>query len=135
MGAILAIFYKEIKAIIENKNWKIIKLLIIGTLPAAIFGLLFKSFIETKFSSLRFIGFAFLITALFLFLTRFATRFSEKNQQNQIDMENISFLDALIIGIAQAIALFPGISRSGMTITAGLFRKLEPKPLMNFLFF
>ncbi len=134
LGAILAIFYKDIKAIIENKNWKIIKLLIIGTLPAAIFGLLFKSFIETKFSSLRFIGFAFLITALFLFLTRFATRFSEKNQQNQINIENISFLDALIIGMAQAIALFPGISRSGMTITAGLFRKLEPKTAYEFSF-
>jgi len=140
LGAILAVFYQDIKAIIKNKNWKIIKLLIIGTLPAVIFGLFFKSFVESQFDSLKFIGFALLITASFLFLTKFLKNSQvlknsqERNLQAKGNIENISRIDALIIGIAQAAALFPGISRSGMTIAIGLLRKLEPKIAYQFSF-
>lgn len=129
LGAIVAIFYQDIKEIIIKRNWNIIKLLFIATLPAGFFGLFCQSFIENKFSSLVFIGFAFLITAVFLFLTKFF-----KNSQQKEKLEHLSFSDALIIGIAQAFALFPGISRSGMTIVAGLLRKLDAKIAYQFSF-
>ncbi|MFA5360773.1 MAG: undecaprenyl-diphosphate phosphatase, partial [Candidatus Paceibacterota bacterium] len=117
LGAILAVFYQEIKTIFKNKDWKIIKLVIIGAIPAALFGLLFQSTIENQFTSLKFIGFAFLITGLFLLLTKFIKTPEETSQQDLKgleDISNVSWLDALIIGVAQSVALFPGISRSGM---------------------
>lgn len=124
LGAILAVFWQEIKEIFYSKNWQLIKLIIIGTIPAAIFGFFFQTRIEQTFISLKFIGFSFLITALFLLSTK-----SSKAQK-----DTISWLDALIIGIAQAIALFPGISRSGFTISAGLLRKLKPEIAYRFSF-
>lgn len=126
LGAILAVFWREIKEIFYNRNWPLIKLIIIGTIPAAIFGFFFQTKIESSFFSLKFIGLSFLITALFLLLTKFSK--SEKV------IDNISCLDALLIGIAQAAALFPGISRSGFTISAGLLRKLKPEVAYRFSF-
>ena len=124
LGAILTVFWQEIKKIFSNKNWQLIKLIVIGTIPAIIFGFFLQTKIEATFSSLRFIGFSFLITALFLLLTKFSK--GEK--------DSISPLDALLIGTAQAIALFPGISRSGLTISAGLLRKLKPEIAYRFSF-
>lgn len=126
LGAILAVFWQEIKKIFYDKNWQLIKLIVIGTIPAVIFGFFFRIKIEQSFMSLKFIGLSFLITALFLLLTKFSK--SEK------DIDNISPLDALLIGIAQTIALFPGISRSGFTISAGLLRKLKPETAFKFSF-
>jgi len=127
LGAILVVFWQEIKEIFYSKNWQLLKLIIIGTLPAAIFGFFFQTKIEQTFISLKFIGLSFLITALFLLLTKFSR--AEKT------LNNLSWLDALIIGVTQAFALFPGISRSGLTISAGLFRKLKPETAYRFSFF
>jgi undecaprenyl-diphosphatase len=129
LGAILAIFHQEIKKILQKKNWKLIKLIIIGTIPAAIFGFFFQSAIEAQFSSLKFISFSFLITASFLISTKIFKTTSE-----HLEIENLSYFDALIIGIAQAAALFPGISRSGITISTGLLRKLKPEIAYKFSF-
>ncbi|MCK4805850.1 MAG: undecaprenyl-diphosphate phosphatase [Candidatus Pacebacteria bacterium] len=124
LGAILAVFSQEIKEIFHNRNWQLIKLIIIGTIPAAIFGFFFQTKIESSFFSLKFIGLSFLITALFLLSTKYS----------KAQKDTISWLDALIIGIAQAAALFPGISRSGFTISAGLLRKLKPEIAYRFSF-
>lgn len=124
LGAILAVFWQEIRKMFLSKNWQLIKLITIGTIPAAIFGFLFQTKIEQSFMSLKFIGISFLITALFLLSTRYS----------KAQKDTISWLDALIIGIAQAVALFPGISRSGLTISAGLLRKLKPEIAFKFSF-
>jgi len=124
LGAILAVFWREIKEIFHNKNWQLIKLIIIGTIPAAIFGFFFQTKIEQSFMSLKFIALSFLITALFLLSTKYS----------KAQKDTISWSDALIIGIAQAAALFPGISRAGFTISAGLLRKLKPEIAYRFSF-
>lgn len=124
LGAILTVFWQEIKKIFSNKNWQFIKLIIIGTIPAVIFGFFLQTKIEITFSSLKFIAFSFLITALFLLLTKYS----------KAEKDTISWLDALLIGTAQAIALFPGFSRSGLTISAGLLRKLKPEIAYRFSF-
>lgn len=129
LGAILIVFYQEIIKILQKRNWKLIKLIIIGTIPAAIFGFFFQSIIEAQFSSLKFIGFSFLITALFLILTKFL-----KIIPKYLNIEDLTYFDALIIGIAQTVALFPGISRSGLTISTGLLRKLKPEIAYKFSF-
>ncbi|MDD4994529.1 MAG: undecaprenyl-diphosphate phosphatase, partial [Candidatus Pacebacteria bacterium] len=129
LGAILIVFYQEIIKILQKRNWKLIKLIVIGTIPAAIFGFFFQSIIEAQFSSLKFIGFSFLITALFLILTKFL-----KIIPKYLNIEDLTYFDALIIGIAQTVALFPGISRSGLTISTGLLRKLKPEIAYKFSF-
>jgi len=123
-NVILAVFWQEIKKIFYNRNWKLIKLIIIGTIPAAVFGFFFQTKIESSFFSLKFIGLSFLITGLFLLVTKFS----------KAQKDTISWSDALIIGIAQSAALFPGISRSGFTISAGLLRKLKPEIAYRFSF-
>lgn len=97
--------------------------LIIATIPAALFGLFFKDLIEQSFSSLLVIGIAFIFTGTILFLTRFAHR-----------MERLNTKNALIIGLFQILALFPGISRSGMTISAGLFTGIPREKAIKFSF-
>jgi len=129
LGAILIVFYQEIMKILQKRNWKLIKLIVIGTIPAAIFGFFFQPIIEAQFSSLKFIGFSFLITALFLILTKFL-----KINPKYLNIEDLTYFDALIIGIAQTAALFPGISRSGLTISTGLLRKLKPEIAYKFSF-
>lgn len=89
--------------------------LIVGTIPAGIAGLLFDDLVEQAFSTPLLIALFLLVTALLLFL---AERLGGKTR-GQTDM---TFKDALLIGLAQALALFPGISRSGSTITAGMLR-------------
>jgi undecaprenyl-diphosphatase len=98
--------------------------LVIGTIPAVAAGLLFKPAIEAFFDSPRFVGFALLFTGAVLLGTRFAPR-----GQGPIDMGS-----ALAIGLAQALALLPGVSRSGMTLAAGLFSGIKRERVVRFSF-
>ena len=88
--------------------------LLLGTVPAAVAGLLFQKTLEQAFGSLLSVGCMLLITGAVLY----ATRFREGPGR---DLEDLSLRDCLVIGVAQAIALLPGISRSGITIATGLF--------------
>jgi len=125
---IIVEFFKLIISIIKGKKVKVINkyqklglLIILGSIPTAIIGLLFKDFFESLYASILPIGFAFLVTGLLLW-------FSEKKAFQNKDVKNMSALDAFLIGTAQGIAIIPGISRSGSTIVAGLLRGLN-KPL------
>jgi len=98
----------------------------IAIIPAVLAGIVLADFIEKMFSSLKVVGVSFLITGTVLFWTKYV---SSKRQ-----MKTFNFLDAFLIGIFQAVALFPGISRSGMTISAGIFRGLDKKNAARFSF-
>jgi undecaprenyl-diphosphatase len=97
--------------------------LIIATIPAAIFGFLFKNIVEQAFTSLLLLGVAFIFTGIVVFLTKYAHSFSGIDSRN-----------SLFIGLMQALALFPGVSRSGMTISAGLFSGLTKEKAAKFSF-
>ena len=84
-------------------------LIAVGTVPAVFFGLLFQSAIEDLFRSVQVVGFALLITAMMNYLTDRETKRGKK----------IPLKTAGIVGLAQAFALIPGISRSGSTIFVG----------------
>ena len=88
--------------------------LIVGTIPIAIFGLLFKDQIETGARDLRLIGSMLIIAGLVLLL---ADRVGAKRKT----VEDLDARDGVAYGVAQSLALVPGVSRSGATITAGLF--------------
>lgn len=102
-------------------------LVIIGTLPISIFGVLFKRFIEGDARGLYVISTSLILLAIILFI---AERISSRKKE----FTDITVKDGIIIGLAQALALIPGSSRSGVTITAGLFRGLKRDVTARFSF-
>jgi undecaprenyl-diphosphatase len=86
----------------------------LGTIPIAVFGLIFKDEIEEGARSLYLIGCTLIVLGLLLLL-------AEKLATHDRPLERIARRDAIVIGFAQALALVPGVSRSGATLTAGLF--------------
>jgi undecaprenyl-diphosphatase len=86
----------------------------LGTIPIAIFGFLFKDQIEQGARSLYLIGTTLIVLGLLLLL-------AEKVATHERPLERINRRDAVVIGFAQACALVPGVSRSGATLTAGMF--------------
>lgn len=121
------IFKKEQRD--ENKqNFHYVLKIIIATIPAGIIGLLLEPIIEdwTELYGLLLAGIGLLITATVLFYV------SEERFHNQ--KTKISWLDSLYIGISQAIAIFPGVSRSGMTTSTALKRKHGIDSALNFSF-
>jgi undecaprenyl-diphosphatase len=108
----------------DSEYWRLFWLIIVGTTPAGLIGALFKDYLERSFSSVIFVSFMLLFTGTVLFLTKFVKKKKEK----------LGFNDALWVGLAQALAMLPGISRSGLTISTGIFRKVEKSKAAEFSF-
>lgn len=106
------------KDFLSNYESRIFILIIIGTIPISVCGLLFKRFIEGEARGLYVISAALILLAIVLYI-------AEKVSSKRKDLSEITFKDGIVIGCAQALALIPGSSRSGVTITAGLFRGLK----------
>ena len=136
--AILILYKKELINIIKdffsylktkNKkyktNYNYVWKIIVATIPASIIGLLLKDFIEEYFKG-KIIGLMFIITALLLYKI--------KDKKGHKSKKDITYLDALKIGLFQVIALFPGISRSATTLTGGLSQDLNRDTALNFSF-
>ena len=92
--------------------------LLVGTVPAAVAGLLFQDALEKAYGSLLAVGCLLIVTGTILYGTK-----SSKGEGR--DLAGLSLRTCLVIGVAQSLALLPGISRSGITIAAGLFCGLE----------
>lgn len=122
--AILLFFYKDYFRIFKNK---LFHKLIIGTIPAVFFGLLFEKLIENQFRQTWIVAVALITFSLVLFL-------AEKTAKKVKLGKNTSITNAFIIGLFQALALIPGISRSGATISAGLFLGLKREEAAKFAF-
>ena len=101
--------------------------IVLGTIPIGIFGVLFKDQIETGARDLYLIGVALIVLGLVLLL-------AEKVGTRERSIEQIRTKDGFAIGFAQALALIPGVSRSGATITAGLFMGLDRPAAARFSF-
>ena len=117
--SVLFFFRKQIKYFFNN-----LKYIIVGSIPAGLIGIFFKDKIEILFSQANYLPFFFLITAILVFSTKFI---KSKNK-------TLNFLIALIVGLAQGLAILPGVSRSGTTIFAGLMLGLSPIEAFNFSF-
>jgi undecaprenyl-diphosphatase len=111
----------------ERPNFKLLVLILAGTIPTGIIGIVFKDTFESMFASTLTVGIALLVTGLILFLTG-------RIAQGARDITGFRVVDALIIGLVQGMAIIPGISRSGSTISAGLFLKLERELIARFSF-
>lgn len=127
MLAVILIFWKDIINILDlrkRENLIYILLIILALVPASIAGLFFKEAIEKSFSNLAYLGIFFIISGILVYSTKFAKEIKE----------NITWFDSLFIGVFQAVAVLPGISRSGATISSGLFRGLEKESAVKFSF-
>jgi len=101
--------------------------LILATIPATVVGLVLKDTIESAFNSPR-------ATAAFLLLTAVLLVVAERAGQRQSKLADLTWKDAFIIGCFQILALFPGVSRSGSTITGGMLRNLDRASAARFSF-
>ncbi len=144
MAAVIIYFWKDLYSILisflkdnlfkpvgfskQSENSKLGWLIIVGSVPVVVIGLVFKDFIEGHFTkNLYVISLSLIILAIFLAA---AEKFGKFNK----DIKKITVLDAIIVGIAQALALIPGSSRSGTTITAGLFLGFSREAAARFSF-
>ena len=139
--AILMIFWNDIVKLVtgffkylfgkkEDKkkftaDFKYCMLIVVGSIPVGIMGLLFKDKIEA-FSNVYEVGFALLITAIALFIVK-----DSKGKKKDYD---ITYKDAIIIGLFQMIALIPGLSRSGMTLVGCLLCGLSREASLKYTF-
>ncbi|MBO7695299.1 MAG: undecaprenyl-diphosphate phosphatase [Methanobrevibacter sp.] len=106
---------------------KLAWLTILATIPIGIVGVLFNDIVESMFQGLTVPAFLLLITGCLLYL-------SQRMNSGRIDVRNITLKEALIMGCGQALAILPGLSRSGTTIAAGLFAGLDKEFAAKFSF-
>lgn len=122
--AVVILFWKDIINLVVKKRISYIIKLAIAIIPAAIIGLWLRKHVMNAFSSLFFIGIFFFIFGIFIYFTKNARETKGKP----------SLLDSFFIGISQVFALFPGISRSGMTMGSGLALGLKKEEAIKFSF-
>jgi undecaprenyl-diphosphatase len=145
--AVLVYFWKDIFTIvtavikgmvqrkpIEDPDARMGWMIAAGTLPIIIFGKLFETEIDTTLRSLYWISGSLIGLALILSLAEKRIRTTLKKGLPLQSMDEIGWKEALLIGLAQSVALIPGSSRSGVTITGGLFLNLDRATAARFSF-
>ncbi len=137
--AVLAYFWRDLIALarawgrslasrdLSEPEARIAWLIIVGTLPATVMGYVGEDFFESLFAAPAWVAGFLLVTGLILAL-------SEWLGKRQREPHQLTFLDSIIIGIAQGCAIAPGISRSGATMSAGLFRGLKREAAARYSF-
>lgn len=128
--AVLVYFRSTIFNIIKSQR-KLGVMIILSMIPAGLAGIFFDEVIETQFRAVSIIIFNLIFWGLILSL---ADWWSRKHLIQAKDLTHLKPLDAFLIGFAQMLALIPGTSRSGITMTAGLFLKLDKKSAAEFSF-
>lgn len=137
--AVLIIYRDDIKRLVINglkffkektpetrRDFMFVVYLVVATIPAGIIGVLFQDTIDSYLSTIVTVGVTLVITGLALWLIR--------NMRGQRKDGNMTMKDAIIIGGAQAVALIPGISRSGATIVAAMARGINQETALRFSF-
>jgi undecaprenyl-diphosphatase len=140
LAALVIFFCKDIEKIIRgflsslvnwnlknNYNQRLAWLVVMATIPAALAGYFFEDFIDTNLRSP-------VVVAVMLIVVGILFLIVEKKTAGQKDIKEMSKLDSILIGLAQVLALIPGTSRSGITIIAGLGRKIKREQAARFSF-
>ncbi len=130
--SVICIFKQDLKKILygfikDKKERKLLLLLLVSIVPTGLMGVSLESFFESIFQSFTTVGFMLLITGFIIWLISYLPA-------GKKDVQKMNFLDAILISFAQGIAIIPGISRSGATITAALARNLNMETAIKFSF-
>ena len=128
---VLAVFWRDITKIVKalvrldfkTDEGKLALFIAVGSVPTALIGFFFHDILESFFYNLLVVGIALLITGFVLFVSGI-----RKNNGK------LNYLDSLLIGVAQGVAIIPGISRSGVTIATGLLRKVKKETAFKYSF-
>jgi undecaprenyl-diphosphatase len=130
-------YWQEMVGLVLGQNWggshglgldrRLLWFLAAATIPAGIAGLLFEHAAEEELRSPLIIGAALVAVGLLMWL-------GEHLGRQHTELQRITFLDSLLVGVAQALAVVPGVSRSGITMTAGMFRGMKRETAARFSF-
>jgi undecaprenyl-diphosphatase len=120
--AVLVYFWKDLWGLLYD--WKKLKIIILATIPAVVFGLLLEKYMETVFRNVLLVAIMLAVGSFIMLLSEY---FSTKDKQ-------LTLKNGFIIGLFQCLALIPGMSRSGMTISGGLFTGLSREEATRFSF-
>jgi undecaprenyl-diphosphatase len=129
--AVLIVYWRRILELVtgaltgKGAAWRSVGLLFLASVPAGVVGVLFNDFFERTFHTLGIVGVDFLVTGVILWST---------GRAQQGDRPEPDTKGALAIGLAQACAILPGISRSGSTVAAGLWTGVDPVRAAEFSF-
>lgn len=110
-----------------KQNRRLFWYLVVATIPAGLAGLLFEHAAETKLRNPMIIGTALIVVGLLMWT-------GDRVKTHSIQLNQVSFRDSLLVGLSQAIAVIPGVSRSGITMTVGLFRGMTRETSARFSF-
>jgi undecaprenyl-diphosphatase len=132
LGVVIFYFRHDIKVILtalmhrdfHSEYGRFIPLIVVATIPTGLIGLLYDKFLADNYQTLLIIGVTFLIGAALLF----ASKYGKENQTQ------ITYRKALVMGAAQGAASFPGLSRSGSTISSGLLQGVKREMVFKFSF-
>ena len=128
LASVVVVFLDDIKSLLlsltSKKTQSFIIFVLVGSIPAVGIGLGFKDILKALFDNIASVSGALIFTGLILYCSSFV---------KQGDKEH-SIITSILIGCAQAVAIIPGVSRSGMTICAALFLGLSPKEAARFSF-
>ncbi len=127
LAAVILYYRKTIKYLITHPFCQMNKYLLVATIPAIIFVLLFNNFVNDVLGSITMVGVGFLLTALFLTI---ATIIAKRNTAPQ----SLNYKNVLVMGVSQAFAIFPGLSRSGTTLAFGLTAGVQRQTALDFSF-
>ena len=126
--SVIFVFFNEIESILislhERNTQILIGYLIIATIPAVFVGIGMKDYLLSIFDNVKYVGSALLFTGCILLLS---SKFNHSQKKH-------SFFSSLAVGVAQALAIIPGISRSGATITMSIYLGIAPKEAAKFSF-
>lgn len=135
LTALILYFHKDLHQLIlgilgKNDKKRLAWLIVLATVPAVIFGVLLQNAAESSFRSSGLVAFNLIWVACFMLLAEWYARRYERKRL----LSSLTKTDAAVIGLAQAAAIVPGISRSGSTITTGLFLGLDRVAATRFSF-
>ncbi|MBO5103369.1 MAG: undecaprenyl-diphosphate phosphatase [Clostridia bacterium] len=125
--AVIIYYRKTLLYLITHPFCKMNKYLLVATIPAVVFVLLFNNFVNTVLSSIVMVGVGFILTGIFLTIAVICTK---KN----LNPQPLNYKNVTIMGISQAFAIFPGLSRSGTTLAFGLVAGTERQTALDFSF-
>ncbi|HSX58200.1 MAG TPA: undecaprenyl-diphosphatase UppP [Candidatus Saccharimonadales bacterium] len=126
-GAFFKTLPKGTTAVWNDTRARLLSLIIIGSIPAAIIGFFFDKYVESYLREP-------LLVAVLLIIFSFVLFWADRRDKGDRAEKDLNLVDSILVGLAQCLALFPGVSRSGVTITTGLFRGLDRVTATRFSF-
>ncbi len=132
---VVALFMPKRMSKEDVRYWRRLFLwLVIGSIPAAVVGAALNDFFEGLFSSTAAVGIFLIVTSVLLVSSDLAVVWTKRRRRRRAKLGDMGWFDALVVGCYQALAIAPGLSRSGSTISAGIFLGFDRETAARFAF-